>query len=420
MLKRLKELKERILPLAIPSRDEELELRSATQEFLSLLRSVIEDPRVEVLLCGSAAKGTWIRGKREFDVFVRFPREMASQMHEMLKSFLSAAGLEFREVPASRRYFQVKFRGFQVDVVPVLKISRPEEQEHVTDVSPFHVSYVQGKLSARPELANEVRVLKFFLRTIDCYGAESHVGGLSGYACELLIIAFGSFESTMINLLTRQPPIYVDPERVYGSLEQARRHLSRDKLRSPIILIDPVLPTRNAAASLAWETYHRLIFRTWQSLGYLEPAGPRFPGVRMVVELNSSQPDEAILAQLAALLRELVSRLDRLGFEVLDWQLRELEAGKYALEIRVLRSVLDPYELHIGPPLWSAEAVKRFINKYSRLDSLGYGFKDSRIYVVLPRRIRELKDYVNYLLTSSELSRARVLSKVRRWYLESL
>jgi tRNA nucleotidyltransferase (CCA-adding enzyme) len=420
LLEKLRLLKQQLLPRAIPTEEEEKQLKLATNEFLNLLRESIKHPEIEIMLCGSAAKGTWIRGKKEFDVFVRFPKELKHRMFEILRKSLENAGLRFQEIPASRHYFRLQFQGFEVDVVPVLKISRPEEHEHVTDVTPFHVRYVASKLQTAPELRNEIRVLKYYLKLIGCYGAESHIAGLSGYACELLVLALGSFENVLLRMLTSQPPVYVDPEGVYGSLSKAKARLSREKLESPVILIDPVLPSRNAAASLSWETYAKMIFRTWESLGYCKSASKELPGVRLVFETKDLDLEEKFLAQLASLARTLVKKLEEYGFSVTDYAVNKLDKNKYSVEFRLIEATLEPLMLHLGPPLWNAEAVKRFINKYSNDKNLGYGFKDNRIFVVLRRKFRTAREYINYLLSSSELSKSKVLSEIRRWYVENL
>ena len=95
---------------------------------------------------------------------------------------------------ADHPYVEAYVDGVKFNIVPCYNVSFGDWKS-AADRSPFHTSYVFSNLNQ--EKKNQVRVLKKFLKSLKIYGAEISIEGFSGYVCEVLILKFGSFLSTI-------------------------------------------------------------------------------------------------------------------------------------------------------------------------------------------------------------------------------
>ncbi|WP_054857568.1 hypothetical protein [Vulcanisaeta sp. JCM 16159] len=111
------------------------------------------------------------------------------------------------------------------------------------DRTPLHTEFIKSKLGQRN---TDVRLLKAFFKSVGIYGAEIKVQGFSGYVSELLVIHYGSFIN-VIKAISNWPikHVFIDMTGTYNERDAVR------KFKSPVIIIDPVDPNRNAAASIS-------------------------------------------------------------------------------------------------------------------------------------------------------------------------
>ncbi|NPA86133.1 MAG: hypothetical protein GXO42_01915 [bacterium] len=414
---RLRKLKQQLYPQAVPDKKEREYVEATAAELQEKFRKAVQGIKEieDVNICGSVGKNTWVKGKREVDIFLLFKKGTAKHVMEKFTEEVAKQVLEScQPIKASRQYIRGKYKDFEVDVVPVYKIERPEEFVCITDVTPFHVQYVRSRLAA--EQRDEVRILKKYLQLVHCYGAESYISGLSGYAAELLIIYYGGFERCLASLCTSKPPIYIDIEQRYGSLAAARAVLSAPKLRSPIIIIDPVLPTRNAAASLSYQRFARLLYATFQTVDALPQEKPVLKKYKLTFYLPENVFGKKVLAQATAFFSRLKRRLQQEGFFVLEYEVHSPSSGIYCIEFKLLNSELPELGIKLGPYIWLVSAVKQFVHEHA--DALTFGLEDTRIYAVYKRRLRNIKEFVEHLLKESELARATFLQQVKRWEIE--
>src|SRR5207248_3084550 len=82
------------------------------------------------------------------------------------------------------------------EIVPVKKVKNPKQAENSTDLSYFHVKYINNKLKNR-KLVKEILLAKAFLKAQEVYGAESWIHGFSGYSIECLIIYYKSLDKML-------------------------------------------------------------------------------------------------------------------------------------------------------------------------------------------------------------------------------
>lgn len=202
--------------------------------------------QVEVLIEGSVAKDTWLKGEREVDIFVRFPTEYEKE--EIGGVTISIAKGVWGEGRCVERYAEHPFvtayvRGLKLDIVPCFK-SKPGEWKSATDRTPYHTEFVRNNLSS--EEKDEARLLKRFAKGIGAYGAEIRVGGFSGLLCELLVYNFKSFKRTIEAMSSLRLPFLIDPANYYSGKEaEAYRSFSPS-----LIVVDPSDERRNVAAAL--------------------------------------------------------------------------------------------------------------------------------------------------------------------------
>jgi len=118
------------------------------------------------------------------------------------------------------------------------------------DRSSFHTAYLQKKLSSAQQ--DEVRLLKQFLKGIQCYGADLRQASFSGYLTELLILKYGNFLECLKAVAEWKKPTVIDLENYW--LEEQALEKFRD---FPLIIIDSTDRSRNAAAAVSLQQMAR-------------------------------------------------------------------------------------------------------------------------------------------------------------------
>ncbi len=196
---------------------------------------------------GSVAKGTFLKDDFDVDLFVKYDyRYKDKDLSAMLEKTLKIFG-NVERVHGSRDYFHIKNR-LNYEIVPVLDIKDPKKAMNVTDMSPLHVEWVKKNL--KPGQADEIRLAKVFCKANRLYGAESYIRGFSGHVLDILIIHYGSFIALLENSRAWSPKVFIDTESHYKAKDKALKKLNRSKIHGPMIVVDPILPDRNAAAAL--------------------------------------------------------------------------------------------------------------------------------------------------------------------------
>jgi tRNA nucleotidyltransferase (CCA-adding enzyme) len=224
-------------------------------------------PAVEVRLVGSLAKGTWLSGNNEFDIFLLFPKHYSH--HEMSMLGLSYArrafaGMRTESRYAEHPYLQVFSGKYHADIVPAYRIRDISEKGSSVDRSPLHTEYVNSHLDARGK--EQVLLLKQFMKNFGIYGAELRVEGFSGYLCELLIIKYGSLLALLKEASRwHEPVLAIEGEAPAGA---------KGKFNSPLVVIDPTDHSRNVAAVVAETSLSRFIFESRRFLA--SPSGEFF------------------------------------------------------------------------------------------------------------------------------------------------
>ncbi len=244
-----------VLATIKPTPQEQRTSKESTIVFLKSLNSKLKDARA--ILGGSGAKDTWLSGNHDVDVFVLFEYKKYSsrslELSDVLQPVLKKTfpGIKLHRLHGSRDYFQLQYKSLNLEVIPILKITKAQQAKNITDVSPLHSIWVNKHTK---KLKDEIRITKQFMKAHNLYGAESHIMGFSGYVVEILIAHYGSFEKLLHASQRWTLKQVIDAGKHYPK-KDALFHLNQSKTQSPLIVIDPVDKQRNAAAALSLEKF---------------------------------------------------------------------------------------------------------------------------------------------------------------------
>ncbi len=262
-------------------------LRKRTAETLASIKKISSKDklRVEVFVGGSFAKNTLVKkNSYDIDVFLRLDKkdfaENVTELKKIAEKVAKKIGAEVKQLHGSRDYYQLTLTDENVilELIPVMKIKRPEEAENVTDLSYFHVNFIKRKLNTE-KLRRQVRLAKAFCAACETYGAESYIQGFSGYALECLIVHYKSFDKMLRELGNAKETILIDSERHYRNKKEIAIQLNESKLQSPVIVIDPTWKKRNALASLSRESFAKFQKHAQR---YLKSRSSKFFDIREV------------------------------------------------------------------------------------------------------------------------------------------
>lgn len=371
----------------IPSKAEKLKLKKEVDSFLRKFKCL---DGVKFTLGGSYAKGTWLPGNRDVDIFVKFnyKKFKDEDISLLLYKILKKKFKNVLVVHGSRDYFHIMVNDILFEVVPVLDIRKASMAKNVMDVSPLHVNYVKSKVSKK----NDVRKLKLLMKANNLYGAESYISGFSGYVLEVLVSYYGSFGKLISKVSSWGDSSFIDVSRAYSSKSIGLKSLNKSKLGS-LVLIDPVDSSRNAAASVSVSKFRKFVSLCKNfSLDSFTPVKvdvsklPKSYVVLDVVPLSGKR--DISLSKMRALLDRIVRSFTYNGFKVLDYGWDE---SHYWFKVRKLSSTYR----HYGPSLKMEEHVKAFKKKYgSRKVKVSRG----RCYVVLKRKYVKPEDFLKHII----------------------
>ncbi|MGQ9478785.1 MAG: CCA tRNA nucleotidyltransferase [Thermoproteota archaeon] len=419
MAQSLRDVLQEVLRRVKPSPEEEERVNRILSGVVSRLQEEVGrlDKDTEVLVEGSIAKGTWLSGEADADIFVRFPPswskdEMGSRLIEAVKGIFGQENcrLRFAEHP----YVTVIRNGMNIDIVPCYRVEKGFFKS-ATDRTPFHTEFVKERLS--PEMRDEARMLKRFFKGIGVYGAEIKTRGFSGFLVELLVYSLGGFVKTLEALRDFKPPLILDPGGLYKGEEGELIKRARDSL---LCVIDPVDELRNVAAAVSGESLSiaqqaaYLMLRN-PSIEFFYPSRSfskkelkdtlRSIGLNMVsikMPVWTKIPD-ILWGQAYRLLSRLSSFLEENDFKVLMERAWSDEEENMVM-LLLLREVEKPSAVpHMGPPYFTSN-VTRFIETYLRNErTLAQPFpRNGRWWVLLKPREKNADKTILKFLSSSE------------------
>lgn len=396
-------LEQDVLAEVTPTAEEQAALDAVVSELVALCDQHLVAAGLpgKAAVQGSVAKGTWLRGGggADIDLFMLLDPSVPQDRLESVALQVGPKVLEdCQKKYAQHPYLTGKFKGHDVDLVPAYAVAEAGAKMSAVDRTPFHTAWVREHLGAHKRA--QARLLKRWLKGTGAYGAQTAIGGFSGYLVEVLVARFLSFDGVLGWLAAD-----ARPRRIALGADQVTDEVS------PLVVVDPVDPARNCAAAVSLPTLDLAVAAA--------KAYRRAPGRRFFFP-NPPRPElpatlqEALTAHDAswagALVRPKSQRLDivfpqfqraartlEAGLQHAGFQVRRLDVAVSADESEVLLQFvcgggpLAARRLHPGPIDDGRPNAKRFREKWEgHADALGpvHSGPGGKLQVELAVRLR--------------------------------
>ena len=372
-MKKVKEVLAKQLGLSRPSQEINEKIDIVSKKFVGDLRAKLKSRKIgaDVFVGGSIAKKTLVKkGVYDIDVFVRFDKKYEDDKISSLLGKVLAGFGGLKKVHGSRDYYQLKVEDILIEVVPVLKISKPLQAVNVTDLSYFHVNYILKKLRANKKLGDEIVLAKAFAHAQGVYGAESYIHGFSGYGLELMTAHYGSFLKMIKEIskseVSKDKKIVIDDAGFYKNKNEILIELNESKLQSPIVLIDPTFKERNATSSLSYETFNK--FKT-ACYNFLKSPSLEFFNKKDIAEDFERFDTKIVSVKTDRQAGDIAGTKSKKFFDFFVYKLRkEFEIKKsgfdydYVLNSAKFYFVVEPKKEEIvkGPPVVAVNNLTKF------------------------------------------------------------
>ncbi len=380
---------------------------------LNEIKSALKKEKIDaqVMLGGSSAKGTFVKGSFDCDVFIRFNYEKYSRENSNLANLLESAlkhlDYKYEKLYGSRDYFKFTKDNIDFEIVPVLNIKSIEYMMNLTDASPLHVKWVLKQLKNKPMIKRDVILTKLFLKANKLYGAESYISGFSGHVTDILITHYGDFITLLENALHWEDNFQIiDVEKHYK--EDPKKILNKSKL-TPLIIIDPIDKTRNAGAAISKEVIMK--FKKAAKEFLENPNENSFIRKLIQVEDVKSEFNERKKEYLIILkISPIKNKKDVMGAKILkfvdtlnyEFNKNEFLVNKYDWEwdgegdalawFFIDYEKLSPFIIHQGPEVDNIVHVEMFKLKYKETT-----VRDGRITTVIRRKFVDPRDIVTFV-----------------------
>ncbi len=387
-------------------RPNEKEIWRKVNKFVGKVNRLLKKKNIDAMaeVGGSLAKGTLLKGDHDVDIFVKFSKRYASQkLSDHLERTL--ASLKPERVHGSRDYFRIKFEGIQYEIVPVYNIISRKEIVNITDASPLHVAWVNLQTGEKEGLKDEIRLAKQFCKAQEVYGAESYIRGFSGHVLDIITIYYRSFENLVKNAARWKKKQVIDFYNVYKG--DALKKLNRSKTQSPLIVIDPVQPDRNASAALDEEMFDKFLnaskeFVKKPSERFFEKQKFALKGVKgkntivlSVAPLEGKR--DVVGSKLLKAHENIRKHLELNGFEIEESGWHWDKKAYFWYKFKKMK--INKEFVHEGPPKKAKRNFREFAEKYP-----GYFVKNKRAYVKLRRKHTEANEMIKALLKKEFIS----------------
>lgn len=395
-----------VLKIVVPKTKEKKQLTSMAKKTLKIAKEEAKKFNAKPILAGSITRNTWLPGKMEFDVFILFQEISEKQLEEfgleLGKKIISKLNGSYKIEYAQHPYVSGTVKGIDIDIVPCYEVKSPEKLKSAVDRTPFHVKYIEKHLSKKA--SNEVRLLKQFCVANGIYGADAKTEGFSGYVCELLIINYGNFLSTLKAVINWKPGEVIDIENFYA---KADHYILRKQFKDQaLILIDPTDKNRNATAAVSAKSFYKLKKAAKEFLDnpskelFFERSFEPITENELIMQqmkrrtellLVKFTPPSVVPDILWPQLRRFAERLESILKEV-KYEFRVLRKDAYTNEkdlaivlLEMEISKLPIVQKKIGPKIFNLDDSKRFIEKYKN-KALNGPFIENNFWVVEVKR----------------------------------
>ena len=387
-----------------PSLAEVKRISGIANEARDLVSNYRSSKIIEVTFGGSFAKGTWLKGDTDIDIFVRIDESVDNEEFERLGKQIGIGSLK-RYRPYLRYsdhpYVEAFIKGIRINVVPCYNV-KVGNWKSAADRSPFHTEYIKHNLNN--EMIRHVRLLKRMLKSINVYGAEIARNGFSGYAIEVLILKYGSLPSLLqvISDIKKEGNVF--------SINSVDEDVIKT-FASPLVIIDPIDSRRNLGTAISTESVGKFVlvarrFLQKPSLNYFikreryaRPYEEIYPNLLVIEFGHTPRSPDIIWGQLKRSLDALSKQLELAGFIVIRSACITDEKRSAAF-IFLLESIfLSLYIEKIGPEIFRKKETTNFISKNRKISNLIWINRQMRVSALVKRNLINAKDFIKMLVS---------------------
>ncbi|MDR3781780.1 MAG: CCA tRNA nucleotidyltransferase [Candidatus Nitrosotalea sp.] len=380
---------------SIPTKQEKEKMQVLSDNLVELVKKeAAKYPEVTLVeLGGSYAKGTWLKGKLDLDIFVKMKKETEEKQFEEIGRKIGFTSMKkykpyvrYSEHP----YVEAEAENIKVNVVPCYDVEKGQWKSSA-DRSSFHTRFILEKLD--DEKKNEVRLLKKFLIGVDIYGAEIAKEGFGGYVAEVLIYHYGSFIKVLEAAANfTQGQIIGNPTK---------------KFETALILIDPIDSNRNLGTAISAQNFGIFILA---ARAYLKKSSliffngkKSFPNTKnlkniIVVKFDyKHRSPDIIWGQAKRGATALSGQLELGGFQVLRKSAITDEKSEAAMLFLLHSPVIEKSMVKNGPDVFRKSESESFILRNSK-NKLTWVNDDGRILSLQEREFYNAKKFLQSLL----------------------
>jgi tRNA nucleotidyltransferase (CCA-adding enzyme) len=433
MKSNVQQVSEEILKQIKPDAKERDGVSNVVSRVINDLNDEIKRLKIDAYpeLEGSIAHGTWISGQRDIDIFILFSTK--SPLNDIKRIGLElgkkASHGKWRERYAEHPFIEATIGEYKIDVVPCYKISKHTERVTAVDRTPLHTEYLSKRIKEDKD-RDEIILSKAFMKGIGIYGAELKINGFSGYLCELLTLHYGSFEAVLRNALRFTTPQVIDMERHYHDEETPKAVFSE-----PLIVVDPVDPSRNVAAAVSLD---RIADLKAAAREFIANPSTRFFKPPAVKPLNRSQisnlikgrntctlfillpckrisPD-IIWGELRRSTKAFKKLLEIQDFEVVNYDSWSDEKKTAVIVIELSSNNLPTIKIREGPVAGDSNQ-RKFLEKHLQNEKTlaGPWIKDGKWKVEVRREYCNAEQLIKAKLKAENLSEIGVSKDIAKW-----
>ena len=278
------------------------------------------------------------------------------------------------------------------------------------DMSPFHVNWVKNNIK---NFADDIRLMKMFLKAGKIYGAESYINGFSGHVVDILTIHYKGFEKTLKAISkwekTTSPKfkkIIIDSEKNYKNEREIMFYLNKAKIDCPLVVIDPIIKDRNAAAALNNYCFDKLIdlakdFLKKPSKDFFEikkinlnKLKKKYEKTIQIIEIEPNKASKDVMgSKIKKIYQYVLNEINRAGFEIeySEWEFEK--KGKLFFIFK--EEKIDETFWKKGPKIEMKEAIQSFKESHKNKQ---FKIIEENIFVKLNREIVDSKKIIKKLI----------------------
>ena len=362
------------------------------------------DEVVEVVFGGSFAKGTWLRGDADIDIFFKVKSSVPVEKFEEMGRSIGQKALMAHKPRlrySDHPYVEAFVKDIRINIVPCYDVEQGKWRS-AADRSPFHTEFINRHFDH--EKRKQARLLKKFFKAAGIYGSDISTGGFSGYVLEVLVLKYGSFEGVLRAAADWQ-------ERQVVSIDDYDQDIVKGFI-SPIIIIDPVDNRRNLGTAISPESAGRFMLAARAFLS--RPSSQFFKdnqrsrsakkllsNVLLVEFSHKERSPDVVWGQLKRSTSAIAKQLELADFVVLRGSCVTDEKKSATLAFLLESMTLPPYTKKKGPKVFRRNDTASFLAG-NKKPFVTWVDREMRVAMLVDRKATDARKFARSLLQNAE------------------